>query len=61
MEKLKLLLPTAFLFLSPWSTRLVHMNLIAAWPSLDDGSATVVTLIAGVLTAAITIIMAVEL
>lgn len=37
LSKLKLLLPTAVLFASPWMHKLVYSNIILAWPSCDTG------------------------
>lgn len=39
MGKLKILIPTAVLFLSPWTHKLIYNNFLLAWPSLDTGAA----------------------
>lgn len=39
MKKLKVLLPTAALFASPWVHKLIFLNLTAAWPTIDVGGA----------------------
>jgi hypothetical protein len=39
MKYLKMMAPTAILFLMPWTQKLIYCNILLAWPSCDHGEA----------------------
>lgn len=56
--RLKILLPTAVLFGTPWFHKMVYNNLLSAWPEMDHGAAHFAGLTAGVVAALITYFIA---
>lgn len=45
MKKLKLLIPLALLFISPWFHWIVFKNILLAWPELEISSAHIIAII----------------
>lgn len=57
MKKLKFLIPTIALFISPWMHWLIYHNLMLSWPNLNEGTAHTVGISGSLVALLITVMM----
>lgn len=57
MKKLKYLLPTVALFVSPWMHKAIYNNLLMAWPNVDHDFAHAFGIIGAVVAFFVTILL----